>query len=154
MQQNDVILLIGSNIEPAKNVKHCLSLLSQKTTVIGKSNVWETKAFGNSGPNFYNLAVRILTQLGMDQIKQKIVTPIEKKLGRIRTQNKNAPRSIDIDIVVFNGEVIDISLWEKYFVALPVSELLPNLYISEKLKDLITIVKEMKCVNSARLVQL
>jgi 7,8-dihydro-6-hydroxymethylpterin-pyrophosphokinase len=52
---------------------------------------------------------------------------IEARLGSIRTEDKFAPRTIDIDIVVYGDQVIDPGLWRYAHLAQPVAELLPDL---------------------------
>ena len=48
---------------------------------------------------------------------------IETELGRKRTANKNGPRTIDLDIVVFNGEIIDQDYYRYPFVKTVVDEI-------------------------------
>ena len=45
---------------------------------------------------------------------------------RVRTEDKNASRTIDIDIILFDGVLLDPDLWQHVHRALPVSELLPD----------------------------
>lgn len=127
MKIKSVILLLGSNIEPERNIPAALDLLSQATVIEVKSHIWETEAVGSSGPNFLNIAVRIDTAFDVDKIKKEIINPIEQELKRVRTEDKYAPRTIDIDIIIFRNQVLDPNLWEKAFIALPVSELMPDL---------------------------
>ncbi len=48
-------------------------------------------------------------------------------MGRVRTADRNAPRTLDIDIILFDGVVLDDALWERSFIAIPLAELLPSL---------------------------
>jgi 7,8-dihydro-6-hydroxymethylpterin-pyrophosphokinase len=59
-------------------------------------------------------------------------------------QDKNAPRTIDLDIILLNGEILDGDLWKKAFVALPVSELQPNLINRENGTSLLECVGKLK----------
>ena len=52
---------------------------------------------------------------------------MEKILGRVRTENKNGPRTIDLDIVVFNNKIIDNDFYKYDFVRNSVLELTPNI---------------------------
>jgi 7,8-dihydro-6-hydroxymethylpterin-pyrophosphokinase len=47
-------------------------------------------------------------------------------LGRVRTENKYAPRTIDLDILVVDGAVCEPQIWSQAFLAIPLSELLPD----------------------------
>ncbi len=51
---------------------------------------------------------------------------IESGLGRVRTGNKNGPRTIDLDILVWNGEVVDDDVYEREFLKTSIRELLPG----------------------------
>ena len=122
-----VCLSIGSNIEPEQNIPRAVDLLRQKTQVIALSSCWQTKAIGSSGPDFINMAVHLLTGLSQATLKEEVISPIETALGRVRTPDKNAPRTIDLDIIVYEGQVIDASLWKRVYLALPISEFYPDL---------------------------
>lgn len=52
---------------------------------------------------------------------------MEREMGRVRTDDKFAPRTIDIDILVYDGEVIEPEIWEYAHLAVPVAELIPML---------------------------
>jgi 2-amino-4-hydroxy-6-hydroxymethyldihydropteridine diphosphokinase len=125
--ENTAILLLGSNIDPAVNLEKALELLYCSLSIQKTSQIWVTEAFGNKGPDFFNSAVEVKTSLNSIQLKKKIISPIEIGLGRIRSSDKFAPRTIDIDIIIYNTEVVDKNLWEKVFIALPVSEIIPDL---------------------------
>jgi 7,8-dihydro-6-hydroxymethylpterin-pyrophosphokinase len=47
-------------------------------------------------------------------------------MGRVRTEDRNASRPIDIDIVLFDDVQLDPDLDNRVYRALPVSELLPE----------------------------
>jgi 2-amino-4-hydroxy-6-hydroxymethyldihydropteridine diphosphokinase len=74
-----------------------------------------------------NLAIEIRSSLPPDALKELILRKIEAHLGRKRTTDKNAPRTIDIDIIVVDGEVVDEHLWRYAHMAIPLAELLPDL---------------------------
>jgi len=147
MAKNNVVLLIGSNINPATNIATSLKRLSQLTDIKSKSSIWETEAVGSNGPNFLNIAVEIETDLKSKEIKQGIIKPIESEIKRVRTENKYAPRTIDLDIIIFNNQIMDKNLWEKVFIALPVSEIKPNLKNPNDQATLKVIANKLK--NSA-----
>jgi 7,8-dihydro-6-hydroxymethylpterin-pyrophosphokinase len=47
-------------------------------------------------------------------------------LGRRRSADKFAPRTIDIDIVIFDGQSCDDKYWEQAFVVVPLAEIHPE----------------------------
>ena len=148
---NEAIILIGSNIHPQNNIRDCLVLLMDSVTVIARSQIWRTKSFGSEGPDFLNLAIRVNTDLHEKQLKESILKKIEDRLGRVRLSDKNAPRTIDLDTIIFNDVVIDDDLWEKVFIAVPVAELKPSLCYPDSTRNLMGIAKKLKSSEQAEL---
>lgn len=123
---HQVILGLGSNIHPSQNVPRAVELLEQHVKVECLSRAWETPAVGQPGaPDFINAALLVYTRQTANELKSQVIRPIEARLGRLRTGDKNAPRQIDIDILIFDNELIDAKLWEYAFLAVPVAELVP-----------------------------
>lgn len=136
-------LLIGSNIQSQQNIQAALRILNGSCLIKRCSKIWKTLAYGSAGPDFLNIAVLISTPLEKDQIKTQIITSIEMKLKRKRYPNKNAPRTIDVDIIIFDDKVVDQGLWHKFFIAVPVADLLPELKNPDSGKSLHEIAQEM-----------
>ena len=125
-QAHQVCLLLGSNIEPEKYLVLGVDLLRGQVKIIRVSSVWETPAVGASGPDFLNLALLAITTLDAAPFKEKIIRPLEAQLGRVRSADKNASRTIDIDIILFDGKLLDPDLWRFAHRAVPVAEILPD----------------------------
>jgi 2-amino-4-hydroxy-6-hydroxymethyldihydropteridine diphosphokinase len=123
--QNRVCLMLGSNINPEENIQRALRKLEQIFPVGGISAVWETPALGSAGPNFLNVAMVIYTSLDPRILKERVLRPLEARLGRLRTADKNAPRTLDIDIIAWNAVILDHDVWQHAHLAVPVAELLP-----------------------------
>jgi 2-amino-4-hydroxy-6-hydroxymethyldihydropteridine diphosphokinase len=119
-------LSLGSNIQPETNLVRALELLQNHGRLEKISNAWESKSVGAEGPNYLNACVLLITSLSQKQLKEKALLPIETKLGRKRTANKFAPRTIDIDIVLFDAKSTDDKYWEQAFVVVPLSEINPE----------------------------
>jgi len=145
-----VYLELGSNINPEHNLPVAIGILRQLVRVEKISSVWETPAIGSAGPNFFNLAVRIRSSLSPDVLKQLILRKIEAYLGRKRSADKNAPRTIDIDIVIVDGKVIDDHLWHYAHLAIPLAELIPELIWSENQGETLKQVSERLSANEPR----
>jgi 7,8-dihydro-6-hydroxymethylpterin-pyrophosphokinase len=85
-------------------------------------------------PDFLNAAILLATPLPAQALRESAIAEIEANLGRVRTENKNAPRPIDIDIMLFNRDVIslgerripDPEVLERPFVAIPLAEIAPD----------------------------
>jgi len=121
-----VYLDLGSNLEPEKNIPAAVKLLREVGEIVEVSSVWETESVGYDGPNFLNVCVLLLTPLEANDIKYEINRPIESQMGRVRGKDKNAPRQIDIDIVLFDDTPHNTQTWEQAFVVVPLAELLPD----------------------------
>lgn len=121
-----VYLDLGSNLEPEKNIPLAIKLLREVGEIAEVSSVWETESVGYDGPNFLNVCVLLLTPLEATDIKYEINRPIESQMGRVRGENRNAPRQIDIDIVLFDETPHNTQTWNQAFVVVPLAELAPD----------------------------
>jgi 2-amino-4-hydroxy-6-hydroxymethyldihydropteridine diphosphokinase len=120
-------VMIGSNIRPVENTRLAVTLLSQETQIQAISTSWETQSIGFDGPNFINTMVFLRCEQDEPTLNMDVLKPIEQKLGRVRTSDKNAPRTMDLDIILFDDLVIDDALWRRAHLALPASDLIPEL---------------------------
>jgi 2-amino-4-hydroxy-6-hydroxymethyldihydropteridine diphosphokinase len=122
----NLVILLGSNIQPEFHIFRAVELVSKLFPIVKKSSIWETEPIRNTGANFLNMALMIRTEQPIDDIHQKL-RQIETSLGRVRTADKYASRTMDIDIIVDGSCVLDDKLWQFAFVAVPVEQLLPDL---------------------------
>jgi 2-amino-4-hydroxy-6-hydroxymethyldihydropteridine diphosphokinase len=60
------------------------------------------------------------------ELKEQIIRPIEARLGRVRSENKYSPRTIDIDIVLFDEKPYNDRFWRFAFVIVPLAEIHPD----------------------------
>ena len=108
MSYNDVILLLGSNINnPENNVKEALLEIEKKVgAIIAKSRVISTKPVEFDSFNiFCNIAIRIKTQFSPFRLLAEIKT-IERSMGRLQDSaalGTYQDRIIDIDIILYNN---------------------------------------------------
>lgn len=124
---NKVIIGLGSNIDPHTNIAKARTLLAERFTVIKESAFIETEPVGYTDQdNFVNGAVFLETELDQQTLKATL-SNMEDELGRIRSEIKFGPRSIDLDIVVFNNTIVDQDFYERDFLKNSVLELIPNL---------------------------
>lgn len=130
---------VGSNIEPEKNVARALSLLAHEAQIVGVSTFYRTKPEGRpEQSDFINGVVEMETDLRPEELKQTL-RRIERDLGRRRTEDRCAPRTIDMDIVVYDDLAIetddltipDPQISERAFLAIPLFELAPDLVLPE-----------------------
>ena len=134
-----IYLNIGSNL-PSKeggrkiNILKAINHLKKlKLNIIKISSFYETPSYpNNADPKFINLCVKLESNLKASELINEIKN-IEKKLGRVRLK-KNEPRICDIDIIDFNGEIINNGKLEvphprlhlRNFVIYPLKEIEPN----------------------------
>lgn len=132
---NRVFISLGSNIDPERNLREAVSRLASHCQVLAVSPVYETPPVGRTDqPNFLNAAVLAATELGAAQLKDRVLVQIERELGRVRTEEKNAPRTIDLDISLFNDQILDVGgrhipdpeIVQRPHVARPLADLEPE----------------------------
>ncbi len=131
-----VFVTLGSNIEPHDNIDRALAELSRELEVEAVSGVWESEPYGAPGtPRFLNGAVRIVCGGTPRSLKAQL-RRIEARLGRRRGRDRNAPRTIDLDIALFGDLVIDDpagglripdpEIVTRAYLALPLAEIGPR----------------------------
>ena len=123
---------VGSNIRPEENVRKALQLLASKVSILEISTVYSTEAEGQPElPRYYNCVVEIETEASPTQLKHEILRQIEKELGRERTEDKFAPRTIDLDLILYDELVLtsddlvlpDPQIPNRPYLAIPLYEL-------------------------------
>ena len=124
------VISIGSNIDREHNLPAALDLLraSSDLTVEARSCVYESDAVGGEYPPFHNAAVLIETDLGPGELIG-VLKAVEEELGRVRTADRNAPRTVDLDLTLFDDvvdpafDIPDPQLSEYPFVTIPAAEI-------------------------------
>lgn len=133
-----VFLGLGSNMgNRDENIRRAISLLSFNPNIeIEKiSSIIETEPEGYINQNkFLNGVVKIRTGLSPYTLLREVLQ-IENVMGRRRVF-KNGPRIIDIDILLYDEEIIDSSdlviphprMWYREFVLKPLFEIEPDIW--------------------------
>ena len=100
-------LSLGSNIEPKiQYMQTALDKLSKYGTIIKKSDIYQTKAWGERNqPDFYNAMIEFDSDLQPKILLEKI-KQIEKDTGRTQTYFWG-PREIDIDIIFCQDQTLN-----------------------------------------------
>lgn len=98
------VVSVGSNIQPEEHVPQALRLLGREVLLVALSPVVRTPPQGDPAAQpFLNGGVLVETALDMDALKG-LLRAVEARLGRVRTGEKNAPRTIDLDILVYEDD--------------------------------------------------
>ena len=129
---------VGSNINPAENVKNAILLLSKKVNILGISTVYQTQPEERQKqPQYYNCVVEIETNFLPEELKYKVLRKIEKDLGRKRSKDKYASRIIDLDLILYDDLALetdkltipDPQILSRPYLAIPLCELNPELVL-------------------------
>ncbi len=124
---NQAIIAVGSNIDPDKNIGTALEEIRKHLALQAESSFIRTKPIGNlEQPDFLNGALLVETKKLYSELKNWL-KQVEIKLGRNRNDGKYGPRTIDLDIVVWNHDIVDNNVYEREFLKKAVFELLPDL---------------------------
>jgi 2-amino-4-hydroxy-6-hydroxymethyldihydropteridine diphosphokinase len=104
-----VYISLGSNIDPTMNLNIAMPLLANACRMEKISSAYITPPQGfTEQDDFWNVAVKVTTELMPITLKYEVLDAIERKLKRVRDpNNKNAPRTIDLDISLWNNDVFD-----------------------------------------------
>lgn len=148
---NEVYLLTGGNMgDRLLNLQQAyLKIEKQAGTILKKSAVYETAAWGLTAQNaFLNQVLLLSTSSGAQELLQ-ILLSIEQQSGRKRVI-KMGPRVIDIDILFFNNEIISTAnltvphpqIANRRFVLTPLNEIAPG-FVHPVLQKTITQLLEM-----------
>ena len=153
-----IILSLGSNLSSKfggkiNNLKFAMSFLEGYGIMIDKkSSFYETPSYPNKkNPKFINIVISVKTNLPPIDL-MSVLIHIEEKLER-RRNKKNDPRTCDIDILDFNGQILSFEcnglkfvvpherLIYRNFVLYPIKEIAPK-WIHPQTKDSIMFLIE------------
>ncbi|MCR9144478.1 MAG: 2-amino-4-hydroxy-6-hydroxymethyldihydropteridine diphosphokinase [bacterium] len=121
---HQAFLSVGSNIEPDANVERAAQILADEHSLLDRSNFIQTAPDGyQDQPDFLNGAFWIETDLDYDAFNAYL-KELEKRLGRVKGPIKSGPRTIDLDIIVWDGRVRHSDYPAKDYTRDPIDELL------------------------------
>jgi len=130
-----VAIALGSNLgDRLGNLRKAVRLLKLKgINITGRSDIFETHPLGPQDQNrFLNACVIIDSQLSPQSLLIQL-KDIEKQIGRVH-RGKWGPREIDLDILLYDNDVIDESdliiphpeFHKRSFVLIPLEQLTPD----------------------------
>jgi 2-amino-4-hydroxy-6-hydroxymethyldihydropteridine diphosphokinase len=130
---------LGSNVDAEHNIQRAVRLLAARSSLLALSTFYRTApAGGATGAAFVNGMAEIETELPPLALTQSLLRGIERELGRVRVADRNAARTIDLDLVHYDDLVVaspELALpapeiGERWFVAAPLAELAPDLRLA------------------------
>jgi 2-amino-4-hydroxy-6-hydroxymethyldihydropteridine diphosphokinase len=120
---NTAIISIGSNIDPDENIRKMLKILAAECHLVKVSALIRTKPIGiEDQPDFVNGAACVETEMEQAAFKAYLKS-VEDRLKRDRARPKFGPRTMDLDIVVWNGVLVDNDYYTRDFLRKSVAEL-------------------------------
>lgn len=138
-----VLITFGSNIDPLNHLWHGLRHLHQEVGVQAVSTVYRSTALANpakpqpvsDGPAFLNGAVQLARRVEPRPLRQ-LLRKIEQDQKRVRSSDKYAPRTLDLDIAMMGEQLFlddpltipDPDIIHRPFLALPLAELAATLF--------------------------
>ena len=124
----EAFVAIGSNVRPEEHVRQAVKLMRERFGALRLSPVYRNQAVGFDGDDFLNLVVAFDTALGVQALKAAL-DEIELACGRERGAARFAPRTLDLDLLLY-GERVDEAqrlprreILEYAFVLKPLMEL-------------------------------
>ncbi len=99
------LIAVGSSIDPERNLPAGVAALLQhpEIDVLAVSPVYESEPVGRPGdPCFHNAALRVETPLCPAALRA-LLHSIEAEHGRVRTEDRDAPRTLDLDLALYEG---------------------------------------------------
>jgi 2-amino-4-hydroxy-6-hydroxymethyldihydropteridine diphosphokinase len=156
---NNVYLLIGGNMgDRLKNLSESTKCIEKEVgAILKKSSIYETAAWGvTDQPSFLNQVLFVSTKLSAEDVLKTILS-IEEKMGRKRVE-KMGPRTIDIDILFYNDEIISLPnlsvphphIANRRFVLAPLAEIAPVLFhpvLQKNITELLKVCPDTLKVN-------
>jgi GTP cyclohydrolase I len=133
----DAVVLAGSNIDPDKCVPEAVRHLRRRAdlSIVKVSDCYQSSAVGSAEgtPDFVNAAIHLSTALPAEELRE-VLHAVEDELGRVRSDDPNASRTIDLDIIFYGDLVKDFDGWSlpdpemelRPHVAVPVAEVVPD----------------------------
>ncbi len=127
-----VYLSVGSNVEREKNIRGAVRALKERYVNVTVSSVYQSKAEGFDGDDFYNLVAGFTTDESLEALHHGLAQ-IEAHHGRVRNGPRFGARTLDIDILLYGDTIrhdggFDIprrEIFECAYVLQPLAELAP-----------------------------
>ncbi len=144
MDRSDVtaFVALGANLgDAAQALRDALKALGDMPGVrlVRTSSLYRTAPIQSTGPDYLNAVAEVSTTLTAPTLLDALQA-IEQEAGRERPY-RNAPRTLDLDLLLFGGASIDSSrltvphprMFERAFVLVPLAEIAPSLVSTSQL---------------------
>ena len=162
----EIYLGLGGNLgDPPATFQQALKLIGEFALVTKVSKLYKSKPYGFADqPDFYNAAAQLASDLApLDLLSQ--LQEVEKQLGK-KVVRKNGPRVIDLDLLVYEEEVLDLpeltlphpGILNRDFVLKPLTDLNPMLthpaWNGQSLQSAMDQLKESFLIEVAQIIKI
>lgn len=127
-----IYISLGTNVEPERHVIAGVADLQRHLGALQLSRVFESEAVGFNGTNFLNMVIGAETELSIAEVNA-LFKQIEQDNGRQVQAKKFSPRSLDLDLLLYDDAVCQLpivlprgEILYNAFVLWPLAELIPN----------------------------
>lgn len=135
-----VYVALGANLgDPLQQAENAIAAIEQipQTSVIKISPFYRSKPLGpQDQPDYLNAVIKIITELSPLALLKALQT-IELNLGRVRKANRWGPRTLDLDILLYDSHEIQseeltiphYDMYNREFVLYPLFDIAPDLIL-------------------------
>ncbi|MFT5838512.1 MAG: 2-amino-4-hydroxy-6-hydroxymethyldihydropteridine diphosphokinase [Flavobacteriales bacterium] len=128
-QSHIIYISVGSNVDKEKHTKAGLQGMYQAFGELTLSTVFESESVGFEGNNFYNLVIKANTKLSIAKVCL-VLKQIEQDNKRQRVEQKFAPRTLDLDLLLYDQQVTTQP------IELPRPEVLYNAFVLKPMAEI------------------
>jgi len=128
-QSHIIYISVGSNVDKEKHTKAGLQGMYQAFGKLTLSSVFESESVGFEGDNFYNLVIKANTTLSIEEVCS-VLKQIEQDNKRQRGEQKFAPRTLDLDLLLY-GQLVTTQP-----ITLPRPEVLYNAFVLKPMAEI------------------
>jgi 2-amino-4-hydroxy-6-hydroxymethyldihydropteridine diphosphokinase len=125
-----VYLSLGSNLRPEANLRLAIDELGKRFRLTAVSRVYRNEAVGFEAEEFLNAVACVETDMSPLQVCMEL-DAIHDKAGRERGGDMFVSRTLDIDLLLYDQEVI-----EKYPVRVPRADVLKYSFVLGPLAEI------------------
>ena len=130
-----VHVAVGANVAPERNILDGLDRLARRLPIVAVSTFYRTSAIGRPEQEDYLNGVIALDTALEPRVLKEVLRDVERALGRVRGEDAYAPRTLDLDILLYGNrvynetgiEIPDPDIATRPFLAAGLIELDPSL---------------------------
>jgi len=119
---HEALIGMGSNIEPELNLRKAAKVIRRQFPGVCFSRVYRSAAVGMDGDDFLNACCLFETDISCSRLIHGL-KQLEDAQGRRRAAGAWQPRTLDLDMLMFDGGIMDDNFYKYAHIYIPASEL-------------------------------